>query len=61
MSDERILGALVEFKETTMRRLNTIETKVDSLSSFRWKAVGALGIVFVLGEMVNLYRAFAGK
>lgn len=55
MSDtDRILGRLEEFKETTERRLDRIEVKLDSLSrckpkkTIQWKiGLGALIVAVV--------------
>jgi hypothetical protein len=34
-----------EIKKELNDRIDTIEVKVDNLSQFRWKALGAIGLV----------------
>ena len=59
MEDVKIMiGELKEFKLSTASRLKSIESKVDALNHFRWKAAGVLGAVFVIGEVLGHWKIF---
>lgn len=55
MSDERILGQLLEHVSYTNRRLEVIEKKIDELQSFRWRTIGStVAISAVLSIVIQL-------
>lgn len=55
---ERVLGALEEFKDNTVKRLDSIESKLDGLQGFRWRIVGAGMLAsFVISIVVTLFAA----
>lgn len=52
---ERVLGRLQEFKESTERRLDVIERKMDMLTQFKWRATGALGMIVAGFEVAKMW------
>lgn len=49
-SVDMILGELREFKRATLHRLDEIERQVAASQRFRWKMIGAAGVVaFIVG------------
>lgn len=55
VSDERILGQLLEHVSYTNRRLEVIEKKIDELQSFRWRTIGStVAISAVLSIVIQL-------
>lgn len=61
MSDtERVIGALTQFKESTEKRLDAIEAKVDELKAFKWKVIGgAAAIGFIIGLVFKVAEVLA--
>jgi len=39
------LGELQQFKKTALERLDRIEKKVDDLRVWKWKTMGAFGVI----------------
>jgi len=65
--EERILlGELKEFKRVTLaesqstnKRLQSIETKIDALNRFKWKVTGIMaGVVFTFEALFQAARAY---
>lgn len=66
---DRVIGALQEYKEASEKRqdrfeksveerFNRVDSQLESLKSFKWKAVGALIVVcFVIKVAVDLAAA----
>lgn len=52
---ERMIGRLDEFKYTTMKRLDRIETKVDRLNEFKWRVAGGAALLSIVLTFVAQY------
>lgn len=52
---DRVLGRLEEFKQSSEKRFDTIEKKIDHLNEFRWKIAGImLALSVVLSVAVEI-------
>jgi len=55
MNDREILlGELKQFKEDTVKRLDKIDEKLDSLSSFKWKLTGIAVALFAMLQFISM-------
>lgn len=48
MDPQHLLGRLEEFKQNTERRLDGIESKLDSLIKFKWQILGISAFITVV-------------
>ena len=56
MDTQKILGALGEFKEHTITRLDKIEHKLDGLHGFKWQVTGGVLVAsFIISLAVSIY------
>lgn len=53
---DRILGRLEEHKDQTNSRLDRIEAGIGELQAFRWRLLGASGLIsVVIGTLFNAF------
>lgn len=46
------LGQLDQGMQDIVRRLESLETKVDALNTWRWKTIGAVSAVALVGNVL---------
>lgn len=55
--NDRILGVLQEFRSSTIKRLDSIENKIEDLSGFKWKIIGGSAVIsFIVTALGILVR-----
>ena len=60
MSDiDRVLGALVEFKDSTRERFDKLEDKVDGIQHLGWKIIS--GVTVISTVLTSLVQYFLNK
>jgi hypothetical protein len=52
---ERVLGRLEEFKESTEKKLDALDKKVEALTSFKWRATGFMAALMGGFEVVKMF------